>query len=300
MRPLLVKTLSEYLPVRAAEWVVPDLALVYAAAIMTGMLVFVRRARQARLSEYHAWGAMLCGTLGAIVGGRLWYLLTHADRLLRHPSIALDVGGPNVSFGAYLFGALAFAAYLACVREQLPAYCDVLASGLGLGPMIGRWSCFLNGDDFGTVTSMPWGVRFPAGSYVFADHVNRGYVGLTDDFSLAVHPVQLYLSLKGLVLFVLCTWLWRSNRLRSGVLLGVFWLSYALLRFSIEFFRGDDTAGYWNGLTSGQCTCAVIALASLAYLAAMAPLVAPVERTTLACELRASALDCGEGAGRTV
>ena len=266
MRPVLVDSLNSYFKTTLFHWLVPELAVVYTAAILVCLLLFVRRAKQSGLSEFHAWGAALVGILAGIIGTRAWYLLINWRDMSQDPSIIYELNGPTVSFGAYVFGSAAFIAYLGWKKQPILRYLDTYASCLGLGPMIARWSCFLNGDDYGTITAVPWAVRYPVGSYPFVDHVNQGLINVMADRSLPTHPVQLYLSLKGLLLFLICSFLWRHAKLRPGVLFGVFWMLYALLRFGIEFFRGDPTIHYWRSFTYGQVVCFFIIGISIGYL----------------------------------
>ena len=267
MRPVIVESLNRYFQTTVFNWLIPELALVYTAAILVCLLIFVRRAKQSGLSEFDAWGAALSGILAGIIGVRAWYLLLNAGSVVRDPSMLWETNGPTVSFGGYFFGIVTLVAYLRLRKQPVLRYLDVAASCLGLGPMIGRWSCFLNGDDYGKVSALPWAVQYPPGSYPFVDHVNHGLINVMADHSLPVHPVQLYLSLKGLLLFLLCSYLWHRRRFLPGVLFGIFWVAYALLRFSIEFFRGDPTMNYWRSFTYGQVVCVLILIASLLYLA---------------------------------
>jgi phosphatidylglycerol:prolipoprotein diacylglycerol transferase len=131
-------------------------------------------------------------------------------------------------------------------------YLDVAASVLGIGPMIGRMACFLNGDDYGKLSHVPWAVHFPHGSYPFLDHVSKGLISPLEDWSLAVHPVQLYGCLKGLLLFLLFSYLWKKDVFKPGVLFFLFWIVYAMARFTLEFFRGDEDRGWVGPLSTGQ------------------------------------------------
>lgn len=266
MRPVIVKYLDEHLGSGIFSWIVPDVSSIYSAAIFVCALVFIRRVKGAGLSEYHAWGAMICGTSAGIIGVRVWYLLMNVSSVVRDPTMLWDLNGATVSFGGYFLGAGAFIVYLAFKKESPLKYMDAVASCLGLGPMIARWACFMNGDDFGTVTSVPWAVSYPPGSYAFADHVNRGLINLMADHSLPVHPVQLYLSLDGLVLFIVCSLLWKRGGLRPGYLFGIFWGLYSISRFTLEFTRGDYVDRYWSYFTSGQVTCTVIMISSIAFI----------------------------------
>jgi len=120
---------------------------------------------------------------------------------------------------------------------------------MGLAPAIGRWSCFLNGDDFGTLSNTPWAVVYPHGSIPFTYQVRQGLIDPLAHFSSPVHPTQLYLSLNGLALFVLLTFIWKMYRFSPGVLFCLYWAVYSFTRFFLEFFRGGvrtDYLGYFS------------------------------------------------------
>jgi phosphatidylglycerol:prolipoprotein diacylglycerol transferase len=84
--------------------------------------------------------------------------------------------------------------------------------------------------------------------------------------SLSVHPVQLYGSLKGLILFVLFSWLWKKNFFWPGGLFLLFWISYSGCRFMLKFFRGDDNRGWIGPFSTGQLMSLCIFSVSLAVL----------------------------------
>jgi phosphatidylglycerol---prolipoprotein diacylglyceryl transferase len=263
VRPRIVELLNGYFGHDVFQFIVPDPAVVYAVMLGSGILLFVRRCQRGGLSLEHATGMALWAALAALVGGRVFYLVQHLGFTLAHPSDLFAINGGTVSFGVYMGGVLGAVLY-ACSKGVAPLpYLDVLASVLGIGPMIGRWACFLNGDDYGKVSNVPWAVRYPHGSYPFIDHVRRGLIGPMADLSLPVHPVQLYLSLKGLVLFVVFSILWKKRYFKPGVLFLLFWICYACARFGLEYFRGDQDRGWIGAWSTGQVCSAVIAAASV-------------------------------------
>jgi phosphatidylglycerol:prolipoprotein diacylglycerol transferase len=268
MRPRIVDTLNTWFGTELFTWLVPDPAFVYALAMAAVAFVFVRRTLKDNLDRYHALGAVIWGIVGGLIGARVFFLIQHVDLLLARPSIVFDLNGGTVSWGAYLGGALGFVLYLRRQRQPAMRYLDVLASCLGLGPFIARWACFLNGDDYGTLSDAPWAVSFPHGSYPFAAQVQAGLLDPLAELSLPVHPVQIYLSLKGLLLFVVCSALWKRS-FPPGVLFGVYWVMFGVVRFVIEFFRGDVSRGFIGALSVGQVmslTIVVVAGAMLAYI----------------------------------
>jgi phosphatidylglycerol:prolipoprotein diacylglycerol transferase len=137
-------------------------------------------------------------------------------------------------------------------KEDTLRYLDVLASVLGLGPFLIRWACFLNGCCFGTPTGPAWGVCFPANSFAFRAQLGEGLLTTGDLKSLPVHPVQIYLSMLGLLLFVLSSLFWQKYAARRGATFLFYWLVYGACRFFLEFLRGDVPRYTVLGLTLSQ------------------------------------------------
>ena len=81
--------------------------------------------------------------------------------------------------------------------------------------MIGRIACFLEGDDYGTLSSICGHYDFRMAAIHLSNMLKWDGFLRTDDFSLPVHPVQLYGCLKGLGLFILFSVLWEEKSLQT-------------------------------------------------------------------------------------
>jgi phosphatidylglycerol:prolipoprotein diacylglycerol transferase len=252
MRPRLVDALSALLGGRMAELLIPTGPMLYAAAILVMVLVAARRARRGGLDPYHLLGIALWAAVGGLVGARVLFLVQHARETILVPSEIVRLGGGTASWGAYIGALVGLMLYAARHGLPIARYADVAASVAGLGIMLGRLACFLNGDDFGTATNLPWGVRFPHASMPFVAQVREGLVSPVADLSLPVHPVQLYLALNGLAVFLLLSWGWRAWRNRPGVVFCLFWVVDGVMRFGLEYFRGDQPHLTAAGLTPPQ------------------------------------------------
>jgi len=157
---------------------------------------------------------------------------------------------------------------------------DTLVVGSPLGVFCGRIANFINGELFGRVTEVPWAVKFPT-ELLHEDFVQRGGTpvsnmplnllhspdiiawfqqeGVSKEALGAMlhprHPSQLYEALgEGLFLFViLFTVRMRFPRLPHGILTGLFFLLYAVARFSLENLRQPDSGSDpILGMTRGQ------------------------------------------------
>ena len=264
MRPKIIEFLNETFGTHGAAWLVPTPALVYGVAVLAVLAVYVTRSRASGLSLYHALGSAVWATIGGLVGARVIYLVLRVDQVVRDPSMLWDLSGTTMSWGAYLGGGLGFTLYLVVNRQSLCRYADVVGSTFGLGPFIGRFACFLNGDDYGRISDVPWAVTYPQGSIPFADHLRQGLLQPGAQESLAVHPVQLYLAANGLALFLLFSWLWRRAKLPPGTVFLLCWAAYGATRFGFEFFRGDVERVFVGGFPDAQIIALVICVGSIA------------------------------------
>jgi phosphatidylglycerol---prolipoprotein diacylglyceryl transferase len=107
--------------------------------------------------------------------------------------------------------------------------------GLALGHAVGRIGCFLEGCCYGSHCDLPWAVH------------NASAPSL-------VHPVQLY-EASALALLGIALWRHETRRLqglaeRSSA--GIYLVTYATVRFVLEFYRGDLTRGESMGLSTSQ------------------------------------------------
>lgn len=176
--------------------------------------------------------------LGVILGGRLGYVLFYdLSYYLEHPLQILAVWQGGMSFHGGLSGVVLAATFF-CLVKKLPwlLTADVLVTAATIGLGFGRLGNFINGELWGRVTDVPWGMVFPGAG------------------PLPRHPSQLYeAGLEGGVLFALL-YLFHRLRLKEGVPFFSFCLLYGLFRFGVEFVREPDAhIGFlWGAATMGQ------------------------------------------------
>ncbi len=177
--------------------------------------------------------------LGVILGGRLGYVLFYNfSYYLSHPLHIFAVWEGGMSFHGGLLGVVV-ATIVFCRRRGFPLLLtgDILVTAAPIGLGLGRVGNFINGELWGRVTTVPWGMVFPGAG------------------PLPRHPSQLYEAfLEGPVLFLIL-WALHRHKVREGVPFFSFFLFYGLFRFTVEFFRQPDIQlGFlWDGwVTMGQ------------------------------------------------
>lgn len=189
--------------------------------------------RQGRFS-LPGWALLLATFfvgISGILGGRLFHLivekqasqLTLADIFLRLDGLTF--------YGALGAGLIAFLIVLRFLpAPQRPDFWDYSTQAMALAYGILRIGCFAEGCCWGKICGLPWAVRFYDSPVMPA-------------IGIPVHPVQLYDSLHGFLIFGLLFWVKKRKLANSGQLWPWFLVLYSAGRFCTEFFRGDSIRG---------------------------------------------------------
>ena len=188
--------------------------------------------------------------VGLIIGARLGYVLFYALKMyLSDPLQVFAIWNGGMSFHGGLIGVLIVGVLFAWKRRiSFWKIADLFIVTAPIGLALGRIGNFINGELYGRVTQVPWGMIFPKGG------------------DLPRHPSQLYESaLEGGVLFLIL-WFLKDRKLPAGGLLAIFLILYGAFRFFVEFFREPDPQlGYVLGpFTMGQVFCAVMMIVGIA------------------------------------
>jgi phosphatidylglycerol:prolipoprotein diacylglycerol transferase len=212
------------------------------------------------------WDVGIWLFIAGVIGCRVFYCIQYSQRVffnfengqyilkslpaMLFSAVNLPDGG-LVWYGGLIAGVLA-AMWIA--RQKKVSFLelgDVVVPSLFVGLAFGRIGCFLNGCCYGDRCELPWGVHFPMGSVPDMSLVLRGYLGADQDFSMRLHPTQLYSSLNAVILFFLAnTYFYYRPRNGSVIALGA--LTYAITRFTIEFLRDDEVAQFGTPFTISQ------------------------------------------------
>jgi phosphatidylglycerol:prolipoprotein diacylglycerol transferase len=195
--------------------------------------------------------------LGVILGGRLGYVLFYQPAYyLRHPLEILATWEGGMSFHGGCIGVI-LAGILFCRSHRLDFWkgADLYVVTVPIGLGLGRIGNFINGELYGRITEVPWGMVFPGGG------------------PLPRHPSQIYEALlEGLILFTLLWSLknkpWQPEPSRlwpHGSMLALFLVAYGIIRIIVEFFREPDShlGEVLLGFTMGQILSGIMMAAGL-------------------------------------
>lgn len=222
-----------------------------------------------RLAQKHGLDAQKVQDLGiasiiaGLIGAKLLLVLVDFQQYRASPRALLDVLQSGGVFYGGLLGAIPVAWWF--IRKHgLPLFAtlDVLAPAVALGQGIGRWACFAAGCCFGSPSTAPWSV-------IFHSEDARALVGVP--LGVPLHPVQLYESFGAFAVLLLLLVVLRRRKF-EGQVFCVYLLSYAVLRFVIEFFRGDSARGtvFGGALSTSQFIAVLVVFLTLAALPVIA------------------------------
>ncbi len=193
--------------------------------------------------------------LGVILGGRIGYILFYSfSNFLHDPLVLFRIWEGGMSFhGGFLGVLLAMGLFARKYHKGFWPTVDFIAPLIPPGLFFGRIGNFINGELWGRVTDVPWGMVF----HQTGDGLPR-------------HPSQLYqAALEGVALFLI-VWLFSAKPRPTMAVSGVFALSYGVFRFLAEFVRQPDAQlGYlaFGWLTMGQVLSLPMVLVGIILLA---------------------------------
>ena len=176
--------------------------------------------------------------ISIILGGRIGYIIFYNLQFyIENPIEIFKIWQGGMSFHGGLLGVI-LGTYLFCKRNKIQIFAtlDVIACVAPIGLFFGRIANFINGELYGKITTIYWGVVFPK----------------IDGFTR--HPSQLYEAiLEGLLLFIILNKIIMKKNYVVGTCSCMFLFLYGSFRIFSEIFREPDLqVGYlFNILSMG-------------------------------------------------
>jgi len=198
-----------------------------------------RRPNKLDIDDYMTWAI-----IGVLLGGRLGYVLFYnLPTYWDSPTEALKIWHGGMAFHGGVIGVITSLVLFSAIKKvPFLKLADIAAAVTPIGFFLGRCANFINGELYGRVTDVSWGVVFPRGG---------------ED---PRHPSQLYeAATEGILLFIILFALIhvKAVRERAGTVSAFFMLGYGIFRFGCEFFREPDIQlGFIvEQVTMGQILC---------------------------------------------
>lgn len=217
-----------------------------------------------RMSDLVFWAL-----IGGIVGGKLYFVLTNPGMLAAGAGALLS-GTGFTWYGGFILASTMVWVYMRRHGMDVGKTFDAIALGLPVGIAVGRFGCFLAGDDYGRPTGSWVGVAFPQGAPPTTVGVLRDRYGIDVDPELIarfgdvipVHPTQLYeIGTSFLILLILLRL--RHVPHKPGWVFGAWMGLYAVNRFLLEIVRLKGDRFLFGVFSQAQVISVVLLVLSL-------------------------------------
>ena len=193
--------------------------VIISLAMLIGIIIAARNAKKRGLSVDELFNIVLVILPSALVGARLYYVIFNWSYYIKDPLMMFKVWHGGLAIHGGIIGAIiALLIYLHVKKGSFWSWADVLIPSVALGQAMGRWGNYLNGEAYGRVTDLPWGIL-----------VDGAYH----------HPTFLYESLWDLAVFFVLLYLIKKPR-KDGNIFAWYLILYSTGRFFIEYLRTDS------------------------------------------------------------
>jgi len=237
--------------------------LMYVVAFLVVYLLSLYRIKkgETKFTANEVENFLILGALGMIVCARLGYVLFY--NLAYYAHHPLEIFLPFSFQGGFHFTGIAGMSYHGgivglfltgiyyCRRYKVDYWgmADFLICSGPLGYTFGRLGNFINGELYGRITDVPWGMYFPL-----------------DPEDVLRHPSQLYEAFfEGLVIFAIL-WSIRNRHPFKGYHVAIYVMCYGVVRFFIEFVRQPDSqlGTVLGPFSMGQVLCTLMVVVGAA------------------------------------
>ncbi len=175
---------------------------------------------------------MIC-LVGGIIGARVLHVIVtweeYADSLW---SIFNLRSGGLVWYGGMIMVIVAIWGYTKWKGMKFYRVADILAGPMLAGLAVGRIGCLMAGCCYGKPSNLPWAIRYPDNPMLSPDIAGK-----------LVHPSPVYELIACLIIAAISAYLLR-HKTKDGQGTWTAFMLYSVVRFILEFWRGDAVRGF--------------------------------------------------------
>jgi prolipoprotein diacylglyceryl transferase len=235
--------------------------IMIAIGFLAALLLLQYKRSYAGMTADQIFDIGIIAVLGGVIGARIFYVIQFHQQFTSDPLkvFRIDQGG-LVFYGGFLLVLVILWLYAKWKKLSIARIFDLYAPAMALGHAFGRIGCFLQGCCFGRPAEHG-GVVFPSGSAPSLRFPDLLHPKILDSGKILIcsqplYPVQLYEAGANLLLAVLLLLLFKRVK-KVGQIAAAYFIGYGLIRFGLEFLRGDHT-DFILGMTPSQFIGVVI------------------------------------------
>ncbi len=232
---------------------IPIYGVMFFVGIFVAAAVAALVCKKRELPGYEIAYSGVYTMIGAMIGAKLLFIIVSWKDIVKY-----DIPFENILKGGFVFyggligGFLGLLTYSLIYKMKLNKFLDIYAAVLPLGHAFGRVGCFFAGCCYGMEYDGPFCYTYTATA------------GVTP-LGVPLFPIQLLEALCLLLIFGgLMVVLHKTKKV--GVVYKCYLVAYAIVRFALEYLRGDGERGKFLFLSTSQWVSVGIILLCVAII----------------------------------
>lgn len=219
---------------------IPLYGVCFWTGALLGAVLLVLACPRRRIERYDMVYSAVFAMIGAMIGAKgLFFAVSWRDIVEAGIPLIQMMKGGFVFYGGLFGGIAGLWIYVRAYRLPMLDFTDIYALAVPFGHAIGRVGCFFAG--------CCYGVPYDGfGCVVYQDVVGQTPTGVP------LLPIQLIEAGCLLLLFAVNGLIFVKCPGKRGLATGIYLIGYSLIRFCLEFLRGDAERGMWLGLSTAQ------------------------------------------------
>ena len=212
----------------------------YAIIITLGMIAAIAfcmwRAKDFGVKSDNIVDVALWSVPFGLIGARVYYVLMKLDSFESFWDMINFRNGGLAIYGGIIAGFITGLIYCRIKKLNVLAMFDCASFGFFIGQAVGRWGNFINGEAYGSATTLPWGMTIQR--YYLDSSTSE--VLLSERIVGPVHPTFLYESLWNIIGLLIAVFIIRKFKKEYGECFFFYMGWYGLGRAFIEGLRADS------------------------------------------------------------
>lgn len=218
---------------------IPIYGLCWMLGIALAAVVAAFLMKKQKVEMFDLAGSAVFAVVAGLIGSKLLFIAVTLKTIIENniPIEAVIKGG-FVFYGGLIGGIIGLYIYTKMFKMRFGTFADVFGVVVPLGHCVGRIGCHFAGCCYGMEYSGPFAVTY------------NDVLGAVPN-GVSLFPVQLLEAVLLFLLFIVLLILYFKKK-GEGFLAAGYLISYAIIRFILEFFRGDKARGILLGLSTSQ------------------------------------------------
>lgn len=215
--------------------------------LFIGTAIAVLNSKKYNIEKLDILLSTILAGIGIIIGAKLLYMITVIPEVINSAAYCKNhiletiiyMFSGYVFYGGLIGALLGYFFYCKWFKIDFGSVINIISPVIPLVHAFGRIGCFMGGCCYGIEYHDIFAIQFPYNEFV-------------EELSLVPRfPIQLLEASLNFILFLCLIYYSRKVR-KSGSILGIYLICYAIMRFSLEFLRGDLVRGIFLGVSTSQ------------------------------------------------